>query len=100
MEGDEFRIEWRPKAQEDLRAIVRYIGKDNPARAKSFRQEIREKAAQLAPHPELGRTGRPGLPDWLRELVVHPNYIIFYRVQVEACTVQILRVKHAAQQMP
>lgn len=100
MEGDEFRIEWRPQAQEDLRAIVRYIGKDNPARAKSFGQEIREKAAQLAQHPELGRTGRPGLPDWLRELVVHPNYIIFYRVQVEACTVQILRVKHAAQQMP
>jgi toxin ParE1/3/4 len=44
--------------------------------------------------------GRPGLPDWLRELVVHPNYIVFYRVLAEARTVEILRVKHAAQQTP
>jgi plasmid stabilization system protein ParE len=36
----------------------------------------------------------------IRELVVHPNYIVFYRVLAEGCTVQILRVKHAAQQIP
>ena len=93
-------IEWRPKAQEDLRAIVRFIGKDNPARAKSFGQDIRDKTKPLAEHPELGRTGRPGLPADVRELVAHPNYIIFYRVLAEARTVQILRVKHAAQKTP
>ena len=38
-----YRIEWRPMAREDLRAIVRYIGKDNPTRAKSFGQELRDK---------------------------------------------------------
>jgi toxin ParE1/3/4 len=48
----------------------------------------------------LGRKGRPGLPDWLRELVVHPNYIVFYRVPVEARTVEVSRVKHAARQTP
>lgn len=95
-----YRIEWRPMAQEDLRTIVRYIGKDNPTRAKSFGKELRDKTKLLAQHPELGHTGRPGLPDWLRELVVHPNYIVFYRVLAEARTVQILRVKHAAQQLP
>lgn len=94
------RIEWRPMAIEDLRAIVRYIGKDNPTRAKSFGQELRDKIQALAQHPELGRKGRPGLPDWLRELVVHPNYIVFYRVLADARTVEILRVKHAAQQTP
>jgi len=31
-----YRIEWPPMAREDLRATVRYIGKDNRARAKSF----------------------------------------------------------------
>ena len=87
-------------AREDLRAIVRYIGKDNPTRAKSFGNELREKTQPLAQHPELGRTGRPGLPDWLRELVVHPNYIVFYRVLTEARSVQILRAKHVAQQVP
>ncbi len=83
-----------------MRAIVRFIGKDNPTRAKSFGQDIRDKTKPLAEHPELGRTGRPGLPADVRELVAHPNYIIFYRVLAEARTVQILRVKHAAQQTP
>ena len=87
-------------AREDLHAIARHIGKDNPTRAKSFGKELRDKTQLLAQHPELGRTGRPGLADWLRELVVHPNYIVFYRVLAEARTVQILRVKHVAQQVP
>jgi len=100
MTAKPYRIEWRPMAREDLRAIVRHIGKDNPTRAKSFGQELRDKTRPLAQHPELGRQGRPGLPDWLREIVVHPNYIVFYRVQADTRTVEILRVKHAAQQTP
>ena len=83
-----------------MRSIVQYIGKHNPTRAKSFGQELRDKTKLLAQHPELGRYGRPGLPDYLRELVVHPNYIVFYRVLADTKTVQILRVKHAAQQLP
>ena len=91
------RIEWRPMAREDLRAIVQTIGKDNPARAKSFGKELRDKTKPLAQHPGLGRPGRlPGI----RELVVHPNYLVFYRVLAEGRTVQILRVKHSAQRMP
>ena len=83
-----------------MTAIVRYIGKDNPTRAKSFGKELSDKTRPLAQYPELGRHGRPGLPDYLRELVIHPNYIVFYRVLAEARTVQILRVKHSAQQVP
>ncbi|MHB8309050.1 MAG: type II toxin-antitoxin system RelE/ParE family toxin [Metallibacterium sp.] len=100
MTAKPYHIEWRAMARDDLRAIVHYIGKDNPARAKSFGKELRDKTKPLAQHPELGRTGRPGLPDWLRELVVQPNYIVFYRLLTEVRTVQILRVKHAAQQVP
>ena len=81
----------------DLRAIIRYIGKDNPTRAKSFGKEIHGKVKPLAHHPELGRSSR--LED-VRELVIHPNYIVFYRVLTELRTVQVLRVKHAAQQQP
>ena len=66
-----YRIEWRPKAREDLHAILAYIGKDNPTRARSFGQELRDKIKPLAQQPQLGRTGRPGLPDYVRELVVH-----------------------------
>jgi toxin ParE1/3/4 len=92
-----YRIEWRPMAREDLRGVVKYIAKDNRKRAESFWKELRAKTKPPARHPELGRPGRlPGI----RELVVHPNYIVFYRVLNETHTVQILRVKHAAQQWP
>ena len=60
-------------------------------------QELREKASALAEHPLLARTGRLGLPAWLRELVVHLHYIVFYRVLEESSIVEVLRVRHAAQ---
>ncbi len=93
-----YRIVWRPIAEADLDNIVDYIAQDNPIRAEEFGQELCAKVLLLVQHPKLGRTGRPGLPTFLRELVVHRNYIIFYRVLDEAHTVEILRVKHTAQQ--
>jgi hypothetical protein len=39
------------------------------------------------------------LPDSVRELVVHPNHITFYRGLAEGRTVEILRVEHVAQQV-
>lgn len=77
-----------------------YLLRGRETRARNFGQEIRDKTRQLALHPELGRAGRPGLPADARELVAHPNYVVFYRVLAETRTVQILRVKHAAQQVP
>lgn len=95
-----YRIVWRPMAEADLDNIIDYIAQDNPTKAETFGQELRDKTLSLAQHPKMGRTGRPGLPDFVRELVAHPNYIVFYRVLDDAGTVEILRVKHAAQQMP
>ena len=94
------RIVWRPIAEADLDSIIDYIAQDNPAKAEAFGQALRDKTLPLAQHPKLGRTGRPGLPAFLRELVAHRNYIVFYRVLDEARTVEILRVKHTAQQTP
>ena len=96
----DYRIEWRPMAMDDLRAIVRDIGKEHPTRAKDFGKSLRDKTQHLARHPEMGRCGRPGLPGDVRELVVHPNYIVFYRVAAEFRAALILRMKHAAQQLP
>lgn len=87
-------------AQADLDDIIDYIAQDNPTRAGTFGQELRDKTLLLARHPKMGRTGRPGLPAFVRELVAHRNYIVFYRVDDDTGTVEILRVKHAAQQMP
>lgn len=91
----EYEVEWRPMAKEDLRAIVRYIGKDNPIRAKSFSVEIRKKAKLLAQHPDLGREEEEfGLREW----VIHPNYLIIYRKLPDVRKIFVVRVKHAAQQ--
>jgi len=90
-------------AADGTRGLARHLAlhrQGQPAGAKSFGKELREKTKTLARHPELGRHGRPGLPEWLRELIVHPNYIVFYRVLAQARTVEILRVKHAAQKTP
>lgn len=95
-----YRIAWRPKALDDLRDIVRFIAHDNPTRARTFGKALRDKIRPLADHPLLGHEGRPGLPARVRELVLYPNYIAFYRVIEEANTVEILRIKHASQQTP
>lgn len=95
-----YRIVWRLMAETDLNNIMDYIAKDNPDRAVSFCLELRATTLLLALNPKLGKSGRPGLPSFLRELVAHPNYIVFYRVLSKERIVEILRVKHAAQQMP
>lgn len=95
-----YRIVWRPMAEVDLDNIVDYIAQDNPVKAEEFGQELRAKVLPLAQHPRLGRTGRPSLPAFLRQLVVHRNYIVFYRVLAKSHTVEILRIKHTAQQVP
>lgn len=87
-------------AEADLDNIIDHIAQDNPTRAEEFGQELRDKTLPLAQHPKLGRTGRPGLPAFVRELVAHRNYIVYYRVLTRTRTVEILRVKHAAQQTP
>ena len=95
-----YRIVWRPMAEADLDDIIDYIAQNQPARAETFGQALRDKTLPLAQHPKMGRAGRPGLPACVRELAAHRNHIVFYRVLDEIHPVEILRVKHTAQQMP
>ena len=88
-------IRWTRTALANLEAIAEHIARDNPVRATSFVGEIRTKTERLAEFPALGRPGRvPGT----RELVVHENYVVPYRVKDDM--VQILRVHHVARLWP
>ncbi len=88
-------LRWTRKALENLGQIAAYIAQDNPTRASSFIGEIKEKTELLLAFPALGRPGRvPGT----RELVVHDNYVVPYRVKAD--TVQIIRVQHVARLWP
>ncbi|EJN22933.1 addiction module toxin, RelE/StbE family [Pseudomonas sp. GM78] len=88
------RVEWRPEARSDLLQILSYIGDRNLVAALELNQAIETATSTLPEHPYLYRCGR--LPD-TREIVVHPNYLVVYRV---ADQIQILSVLHARQEYP
>jgi plasmid stabilization system protein ParE len=88
-------VVWRPKARDDLRAIVDYISDFDEATATRLRDRMFEFAERLADHPYMCRKGRR--PN-TREAVAHPNYVLIYRVGAD--TVEILSVIHTRQQYP
>lgn len=92
-------VKWTRRGLESLDKIAAYIAlytshAANLHAARDFVAAIREKSAVLAQHPAIGRAGR--LVVDTREMVVHENYVMIYRVKAD--TVQILRVHHVAQQ--
>ncbi len=84
-------LKWTSGALRSVDAIADFIARDNPQRATSFALELRQSTLQLETFPGMGRAGRV---HGTRELVVHKNYIVIYRVRGES--VEILRLHHAA----
>ncbi|SEK01763.1 addiction module toxin, RelE/StbE family [Sphingobium sp. AP50] len=88
-------VVWRASALRKLESVVDYIELRNPAAADRIGAAIRHAADRLPDHPYLHRPGRvPGT----REAVVHPNYILVYRVLADR--IQILALHHSRQQYP
>ncbi|MBI2293684.1 MAG: type II toxin-antitoxin system RelE/ParE family toxin, partial [Betaproteobacteria bacterium] len=56
---------------------------------------IERRVAELPEHPRLYRVGRVR---GTREMVVHPNYVVVYRIA--RGEIEILRVLHSARQWP
>lgn len=88
-------VEWRSTARADLLAIIDYISDDNPDAAQALKDEIESKVSLLQTHPMAFRQGRVA---GTREWVVRSNYVVVYLV--DAQTITILRILHAAQQWP
>jgi toxin ParE1/3/4 len=89
------KLFWRESALDDLGAIVEYIGQQNLAAAHKLQAQIEGSAEALPNHPYIYRVGRvPGT----REAVVHPNYILVYRVGEFA--VEVVNVLHSRRQYP
>lgn len=90
-----FPIEWRDSARADLRDIITYVADRNPDAAARLNLVIEHAAERLSQFPYMHRTGRT---PHTREVVVHPNYILIYRVS--ATQVEILNVVHSRRQYP
>ena len=77
------------QAQADLDEIFDFIAADNPRRARSWIEEIRQTCRGLRDAPLIG-TARPDLQRDLRIMTFRRRVIIAYRVQPEQ--IEILRV--------
>jgi addiction module RelE/StbE family toxin len=88
-------VKWTRTALSNLAAIVAYIEENNAVHARAFAREIQVKTNSLVRFPGIGR---PGRVIGTREMVIHRNYIIPYRVRGDV--VEILRVLHVARRWP
>lgn len=86
------RLVWTATAIRQLDGVGEYVSRDDPKAATRLLKSMRKSAELLKRNPFLGR--RTEFED-VRELVVHPNYLLSYRVASEV--VQILQVWHVAQ---
>lgn len=91
------RIRWLPEARRTRNLQIDFIGERNPTAAKRLEREITRQVRDLAAHPFMGRVGL--VPD-TRELVISRTpYIVVYRVAADR-VVEILRIRHHAQDWP
>jgi len=83
-------VKWTKRALQNLTSVLDYIARDKPLAAAKFGSGARKKIAILQEHPHIGRTSDvPGV----RELLIHENYIVVYRVRGDK--LEILRFRHA-----
>jgi plasmid stabilization system protein ParE len=87
---------WSEDADADLAAIIEYVFERNPMTAHKLWERLKNSTVVLSEHPYLFKESErmPGL----RELVAHPNYLVFYRVKLDC--VRIEMVAHARRLYP
>ena len=71
------KVRWRPAAEADRDGIIDYIAQDDPVAAIDLGDAIDRRVTALPNQPKLYRVGRVR---GAREMVVHPNYIVVYRI--------------------
>jgi toxin ParE1/3/4 len=95
LENDLLPVQWLISARNDLATIIEYIAERNDVAALELQEDIERAASQLPQHPYLYRLGRVA---GTREIVVHPNYLVVYRIQ--PALIEIVAVLHSRQQYP
>jgi addiction module RelE/StbE family toxin len=88
----DYRLIYTKLAERDLEEIVRYIAQDSARAAEQVGLELVELAESLTTLPHRGAPvhRRPGV-----RKMIHPPYIVFYRVDETQRIVRVQRFWHA-----
>lgn len=89
-------IEWTDEARGDLRDILSFIAERNLFAADSLYERIEQSISHLPQHPYLYKQSQRLVG--AREVVVHPNYVVYYRVTATA--IEVLAVVHSSRDFP
>jgi toxin ParE1/3/4 len=81
-----YRVEWSPRAVEDLEAIAQYISGDSAAYAAAVVKTILNSARNLSHFPLAGRMVPEVADENIRAWFAY-SYRVIYRVQGEAITI-------------
>ncbi len=92
-----FKIIFSPQALWRLEEIVKYISTDNPEAAERFGLYLVNRTTILEKFPELGLPYQKRRH--VRRLSAKP-YLIYYQVNFEEQTVEIIDYWHSAQRNP
>lgn len=95
MTGLRARLRFLPAARDDLRQIRAYIARDNPVRARTFVEEVREHWQRLAAHPLIHAIDTRIDPRARK--AVRGAYLILYEAEDEG--ILILRILHGARDL-
>jgi addiction module RelE/StbE family toxin len=87
------RLRWTRSALADLQRILECVEQDSPHAPQALAAGFKQTAEHLTRHPLIGRRGQI---EGTRELMLHRNYLLTYRVSSEA--VEILQIWHVAQE--
>ena len=89
------RLGFTPLAEQDLVSIADYIAADNPRRAASFVQALRQQCERIAHNP-AGYRLRPELGEGIRSCA-HGRYVVFFIAS--ANEVVVVRILHGARDL-
>lgn len=93
------QVVWTEPALADFESAVRYLAERNPTAADAVRRSILDHVEALARFPFIGPVYDRDPTGRAREIVCG-SYRIFYRVDEDAETVEILTVWHGARSEP
>jgi plasmid stabilization system protein ParE len=90
--GRLYRVIWSARSRRDIEGIHAYIAQVAPLAAGRFASRLIAAVESLTDQPHRGRA----LYGEVREMVAIKPYVVRYRVKGRA--VQIIRIKHGAQE--